>query len=223
MKTGLYTKLRIWSGFVLYIFVCLHLFNHSLGLISVEAMEIARAYFITFWRHPVGTFLLYSSLLLHLALVLISLAKRKSLKMPFSEAIQTIFALIFPFGLFLHILGTRGAHLLFGFDDNYHNELYILWVDSIELGIGNSILIILVWVHGTLGLYFWLRFKTWFSKTISWIFALVIILPVVCFLGFVNGGRQIESQYDAGSYIPPLITKQQTQFIVIYFYLGKYI
>tara|TARA_Y100000590_G_scaffold456750_1_gene607947 strand:+ start:2394 stop:4043 length:1650 start_codon:yes stop_codon:yes gene_type:complete len=220
MKSGLYTKLRIWSGAVLYIFVCLHLFNHSLGLISVESMEIARVYFINFWRHPVGTLLLYSSLSLHLILVLISLAKRKSLKMPFSEAVQTIFALIFPFGLILHILGTRGAHEIFGFNDNYPNELYTLWVESIELGIGNSILIILVWVHGTLGLYFWLRFRPWFSKTVAWIFSVIIVLPVIAFLGFVNGGRQIQSQFEAGTYIPPVITKEAVETIYGYLYLA---
>ena len=29
MKTGVYTKLRIWSGIILYIFVSLHLFSVS--------------------------------------------------------------------------------------------------------------------------------------------------------------------------------------------------
>ncbi|MDC0073553.1 adenylate/guanylate cyclase domain-containing protein [Alphaproteobacteria bacterium] len=220
MKTGIYTKLRIWSGMILYIFVTLHLFNHALGLISIDAMEIARGYFITIWRNPVGTSLLYFSLLTHFILVLITLAKRKTLKMKFSEAIQTIFALIFPIGLILHALGTRGAHEIFGFDDNYQYELYTLWVDSIALGIGNSILIVLVWVHGTLGLYFWIRYKPWFTRLVGWLFSFVIILPIVAFLGFVNGGRSIQYQYDNGLYSPPKIPQEAIDTMFKYILLS---
>ncbi len=116
--------------------------------------------------------------------------------MPFGESLQTIFALVFPFGLILHIMGTRGLHELFNFEDSYQNELYTLYVDQIQYGIMNSILIILVWFHGTVGLYFWLRFKGWFQRKISYLYALVIILPVTAFSGFIVGGREIKNLYE---------------------------
>ena len=35
-------RLRLWSGLVLFVYVATHLANHSLGLISLEAMEGGR-------------------------------------------------------------------------------------------------------------------------------------------------------------------------------------
>ncbi len=220
MKAGLYSKIRLWSGIIVYIFVCMHLLNHSLGLISIDAMERGRAIFILIWRNPFGTFLLYSSFLTHLSLVLITLSNRKTLKMSFGEGIQTIFALIFPLGLIIHVIGTRGAHELFNFEDTYQNELYTLWVDQIHFGIMNSILIVLVWFHGTIGLYFWLRFKGWFQRKISYLYALVIILPVTAFLGFVSGGREIKTLYEEGYYIPPKFSKEMMDTAFQYIFIA---
>ncbi|PPR79731.1 MAG: Adenylate cyclase 1 [Alphaproteobacteria bacterium MarineAlpha2_Bin1] len=220
MKAGFYSKIRLWSGVVVYTFVCMHLLNHSLGLISIDAMERGRAVFVLIWRNPFGTFLLYSSFFAHLSLVLITLANRKTLRMSFGESTQTIFALIFPFGLILHVMGTRGAHELFNFDDTYQNELYTLWVDQIQFGVMNSILIVLVWVHGTIGLYFWLRFKGWFQRKISYLYALVVILPVTAFLGFVSGGREIKKLYEEGYYVPPKLSHEMVDTVLKYIFIA---
>ncbi len=216
MKVGIYSKLRLWSGIIVYVFVCMHLLNHSLGILSIDAMERGRAVFILLWRNPVGTFLLYSSFLIHLSLVLITLANRKTLKMSFGESLQTGFALVFPFGLILHIMGTRGLHELFNFEDTYQNELYTLYVDQIQYGIMNSILIVLVWFHGTVGLYFWLRFKGWFQKKISYLYALVIILPVTAFSGFVGGGREVKNLHEQGYFIPPKFSQEMLDTVFQY-------
>ena len=42
-------SLRLWSGLTIAIFVILHLINHSLGLVSLEAMEGMRAYMSAIW------------------------------------------------------------------------------------------------------------------------------------------------------------------------------
>ncbi len=220
MKSGIYSKLRLWSGIIVYIFVCMHLLNHSLGILSIDAMERGRAVFVLLWRNPAGTFLLYSSFLIHLSLVLITLANRKTLKMSFGEGLQTIFALIFPFGLILHIMGTRGLNELFNFEDTYQNELYTLYVDQIQYGIMNSILIVLVWFHGTVGLYFWLRFKGWFQRKISYLYALVIILPVTAFSGFVGGGREIKNLYEEGYFLPPKFSQEMLDTVFHYTFLA---
>tara|TARA_B100001559_G_C16464762_1_gene605961 strand:- start:82 stop:1671 length:1590 start_codon:yes stop_codon:yes gene_type:complete len=194
----------------------MHLINHSLGIISIDAMERGRAVFILLWRNPAGTFILYFSFLVHLSLVLITLANKKTLKMSFGEGLQTVFALVFPFGLILHIMGTRGLHELFNFEDTYQNELYTLYVDQIQYGIMNSILIVLVWFHGTVGLYFWLRFKGWFQKKISYLYALVVILPVTAFSGFVGGGREIKNLYNEGYFIPPKFSQEMLDTVFQY-------
>ena len=45
--------------------VTLHLANHALGLISLDAMETGRTWFLAIWRNPLGTALLYASFIVH--------------------------------------------------------------------------------------------------------------------------------------------------------------
>ena len=52
-------RLRLGSGLVLFAFVGTHLLNHVLGLISLAALEAGREVFLTMWRNPIGTTLLY--------------------------------------------------------------------------------------------------------------------------------------------------------------------
>ena len=111
------------------------------------------------WRQVVtrslpGTFVLVMALLTHIALALYKLANRSTLRLPAWELIQIGLGLLIPFLLFPHIVNTRIAHVFFGVEDNYLYELARLWPDSALL---QSTLLLLVWVHGCIGLHFWLR------------------------------------------------------------------
>ncbi len=61
-------RARIASGLVLFVFVASHLVNHALGLISLAAMEAGRWAFLAVWRNPVGTTLLLTAIVVHIAL-----------------------------------------------------------------------------------------------------------------------------------------------------------
>ena len=39
-------RLRLWSGYVLFIYVVTHLLNHALGLISLRVLEEGRGWFV---------------------------------------------------------------------------------------------------------------------------------------------------------------------------------
>ncbi|MET0527512.1 MAG: hypothetical protein ABW003_04055, partial [Microvirga sp.] len=90
-------EIRLASGLVLGLFLLTHFSNHALGLVSVEAMEAGRQWFNRLWRNPVGTTLLYGSLLLHFLLALYALYWRRTLRMPLREAGQLILGLALPF------------------------------------------------------------------------------------------------------------------------------
>jgi len=75
-------RLRSWSGIVLFIYLITHFANHALGLISLDAMEAGREWFVILSRNPLGTIAFYGALLLHLILVLWALYERRSLRMP---------------------------------------------------------------------------------------------------------------------------------------------
>ena len=55
--------LRLVTGLVIASFVVGHFFNHSLGVVSIEAMDRLRIVLAAWWRSPVGSLLLYGSLL----------------------------------------------------------------------------------------------------------------------------------------------------------------
>src|SRR6266487_837060 len=85
--TQLTQRLRLASGLVLFGYVTTHLLNHALGLVSVEAAEAGRTWFVAVWRHPIGTVLLYSSLTCHLALALHAVFARRHLRLPHWELV----------------------------------------------------------------------------------------------------------------------------------------
>jgi adenylate cyclase len=155
-------EIRLGTGLVLAAFLLTHFCNHALGLISMEAMEAGRAWFNRLWRNPVGTALLYGSVLLHFLLALQALYRRRTLRMPAREAAQLLLGLSLPFLLIGHVTGTRVEWALTGHDSGYPEVVRSLWLLSPEIGMRQAITLVIAWLHGCLGVYFWLRPKPWF-------------------------------------------------------------
>ena len=103
-------RVRLVSGLVLLTYLATHFINHALGLISLEAMETGRIWYLALWRNPLATLVLYGSLATHLGLAFYSLYRRRHLRMPFWEALQLVLGLTIPLFLAAHIAGTRLAH-----------------------------------------------------------------------------------------------------------------
>ena len=51
--------------------------------------------------------------------------------------------------------------------------------------------LVVAWIHGCMGLYFWLRLKPAFGRVAPWLLALAVLVPVLALLGFAQGGRAI--------------------------------
>ena len=62
-------RLRLATGLIIACFVIGHFLNHSLGVVSIDAMDRLRAVLAAWWRSAPGTVLLYGSLLTHFALI----------------------------------------------------------------------------------------------------------------------------------------------------------
>jgi adenylate cyclase len=183
--------LRLGTGLILFTYVLTHLLNHALGLISLEAMETGREYFLLAWRNPVGSVLLIGSLLVHMMLALHAVYLRRRLKMPPAEALQLILGFAAPILLVSHMLGTRAAFQLYDTDDTYTYVLLAVWVDDPTHGIRQTSATLIIWIHACIGLYYWLRLKPWFARAIAWLYGLALLIPVLGLLGFVNGGRAV--------------------------------
>ena len=74
-------KIRVHSGLVMLTFVVGHFINHTLGLISLEALEAGRAIFIAPWRTLVGSVLIVGAVLIHAGIGLSTLFRRRNLDM----------------------------------------------------------------------------------------------------------------------------------------------
>ena len=140
--------------------------------------------------HPLapGTFVLVLALVTHVTLALYKLANRSTLRLPAWELFQIGLGLLIPFLLFPHIVNTRIAHVFFGVEDNYLYELARLWPENAIL---QSTLLLLVWVHGCLGLHFWLRLYTPYRAAAPILLFVAIAVPLAALGGFMVSGRAV--------------------------------
>ena len=61
-----------------------------------------------------------------------------------------------------------------------------------DLGVLQAMLLLVAWIHGCIGVYFWLRLKRFFPKMAPVLLGLAVLLPVLALLGFYQQGRTIE-------------------------------
>ncbi|EJB01657.1 family 3 adenylate cyclase [Rhizobium leguminosarum bv. trifolii WSM597] len=184
-------RARLGSGLVIFIFVLMHLSNHAIGLISVSAADKAARLFMAIWRNPVGTTIFYSSVLIHIALVLRAIYMRRSLVMPKGEMAQIVLGLLIPLLLIDHVIGTRIAHELYGYIDDYETVVGSLWIRAPANGLRQAFGLLAVWIHGCIGLHLWLRYRPWYPGLAPLLLALAILVPVLSLLGFVEMGRTL--------------------------------
>ncbi len=184
-------RARLGSGLVIFIFVLLHLSNHAIGLISVAAADKAAHLFLAIWRNPLGTAIFYSSVLIHIALVLRAIYMRRSLVMPKGEMAQIVLGLMIPLLLLDHVIGTRIAHEFYGYIDDYETVVGMLWIRNPANGARQALGVVAVWIHGCIGIHFWLRYRSWYPDFAPLLLALAILVPVLSLLGFVEMGRTL--------------------------------
>jgi adenylate cyclase len=187
-------RLRLLSGLVLFTYVSSHLLNHSLGMISLGAAEAGRLVFVAVWRHPLATVLLYGGLLTHLTLVLYAVFQRRHLRIPRWEILRLCLGLAIPVLLIRHAFGARVVHEVAGIDDTYTRQVTIFWVLSPEVAVHQTLLLTVAWLHGCLGLHFWLRVKRWHALTLPALRVLGPLVPILALAGFVNMGLEVSAR-----------------------------
>ena len=185
-------RTRLITGLILLTYLTTHLLNHSLGLISLDAMEAGRAWFLALWRNPVGTTALYASLLIHFGLALWAIYQRHHLRMPLWEALQLTLGLCIPPLLAVHFVGTRLTYEWYGVEDSYAKIVLTLWKLSPIHGVRQALLIVIAWIHGCIGFHFWLRLRPLYPRYAALFFMVALLLPVLALLGFAQAGREID-------------------------------
>jgi adenylate cyclase len=194
MSPLLVRRLRLGAAFVLLTYLILHFTNHALGLVSLNAMETGRWWFLALWRSAPGTLALYGAITVHGILALWLLYDRRTLRMPAWEATQYALGLALPALLIGHVAATRIAWWRFGAEDPYSRILLSLWLLAPEVGARQAVTLVLAWLHACLGLHYWLRFRPWYPRAAPWLFAVALLLPTLALLGFVAAGREVAAR-----------------------------
>ena len=184
-------RLRLVSGLILFSFVLTHLANHALGLISLDAMGAGRDIFLALWRNPAGNALLGAAAATHVALAFWSIYHRRTLRMPLAEASQLLLGLAIPLLVTGHIQGTVVANARHGFEDSYDFLLFLFGHLRPEYGVIQTVLLIVAWVHGCIGMNFWLRTKPWYARIARLAYTLALLMPTLSLAGFAAGVREV--------------------------------
>jgi adenylate cyclase len=184
---------RLVGGLILLAYLVTHFANHALGLISLQAMEAGRIWFLMLWRNPVCEMALFGALLTHWLLGLWLIYQRRTLRMPAWEAMQIVTGLTVPPLIAYHLVGTRLANVMYGSEDLYARVILNLWVQEPSVGLLYAMLLTIAWGHGCIGIHYWLRFRTWYARAFPGVFASFLLMPLLAFLGIAEAAREVSA------------------------------
>ncbi|MBV9521826.1 MAG: adenylate/guanylate cyclase domain-containing protein [Alphaproteobacteria bacterium] len=185
-------RIRLVSGLILFSYLVTHFVNHSLGLVSLEAMDDTLYWIFRFWTSWPASTALYGAFLAHFALALYALWQRQTLRLGFAEAVQYTLGFLIPVILAEHVTTTRIADTFFGADFGYYRSLLTVYFhDSPTRGVLQGAVLVIAWVHACIGLRFWLRLKPWYETAQPYLFAFALLLPVFAMLGFLVAGARV--------------------------------
>ncbi len=189
----IFRKIRLWSGLIIAVFLILHLSNHALGVISVQAMETMREFISPLWRSLPGTVVLYSAWSLHGFLALYVLYRKRTLRMPPWELTQLVLGFCIIPLLAVHAIGARGSWQENGLEVDYASVLQAIWAKDFNVG-RQIVLLFVVWFHFAIGIHFWLRIRAWYPRWVVPLYSTSLLLPTLALLGFIRAARDVAAE-----------------------------
>jgi adenylate cyclase len=184
-------QVRLACGLVLFTYLISHFLNHALGNISLDAMSEGIYYHTVFWQFLPVAIVFYTAMLLHSGLGIWALYERRQFSWRAMEPLQLLLGLSIPLMVAAHIIGVRLGQTLYGHEKMYPQELYLFWTSNEMKYLQISAVLVIAWVHGCIGLYFWLRMKAWFKPAAPWLLAAAVLVPTLALLGFYQAGRTV--------------------------------
>jgi adenylate cyclase len=189
-------QVRLACGLVLFAYLISHFLNHALGNISIDAMADGVYYHTAFWRFLPVAIVLYTAMLLHGGLGLWALYQRRQFSWKTVEPMQLALGLSIPALAVMHVVGARLGYSLFGHQKLYPQELYAFYVARPYLIWQMFAVIIVAWVHGCIGLHFWLRMKAFYAHAAPYLLAAAVLIPALAILGVYQAGRGVIADSD---------------------------
>jgi len=172
-------QLRLGCGLVLFAYLVSHFVNHALGNVSMEALALGLSVHMLFWQFLPVAILFYAAALVHTGLGIWALYERRQFRWKAIEPLQLVLGLSVPALIIAHIAGVRLGQALFGHEKLYPQVLYAYWVVWPYKMWLMFLVLAVAWVHGCIGLYFWLRMKAFFKDAAPYLLAAVVLIPTL--------------------------------------------
>ncbi|SCB39860.1 adenylate cyclase [Bradyrhizobium shewense] len=202
-------QVRLVCGVILFCYVISHFLNHALGNISVEAMEAGVYYHTVFWQFLPVSIVFYTAALTHMGLGIYALYQRRQFRWRTIEPLQLVLGLSIPALIMAHVVGVRLGYTLYDHQKLYPQELYLFFVAAPGRLWQMTILLLIAWVHGCIGIYFWLRLKPFFTRAAPYLLAAAVLVPTLSLLGIYQGGRSVAIEADDGEWRTHNLTRRQ--------------
>jgi adenylate cyclase len=184
-------QVRMVCGVVLFSYLVSHFLNHALGNISLDALAFGVYYHANFWQFPPVGIAFYAAAAVHSGLGIWALYERRQFRWKAVEPLQLVLGLSIPALIVAHVVGMRLGEALYGQEKHYPQVFYAYWVAAPYKMWLMYLVLIVAWVHGCVGLYFWLRMKVFFKRAAPFLFAAAILVPTLSMLGLYQGGREV--------------------------------
>jgi adenylate cyclase len=133
----------------------------------------------------------YAAALIHAGLGIWALYQRRQYRWKAIEPLQLVLGLSIPALVISHIAGVRLGRAVFGIDKLYPQVLYGDWVVApSKIWLLLAVLVI-AWIHGCIGLCFWLRMKAFYKRAAPFLLAAAVLVPTLAMLGVYQGTRSV--------------------------------
>ena len=156
-----------------------------------SALAVGIHYHILFWQFLPVAMVFYTAALVHGGLGIWALYQRRQFRWKAVEPLQLLLGLSIPALVISHLAGVRLARTLFGSDKLYPQVFYADWVVAPAKMWMLFAVLIIAWIHGCIGLYFWLRMKAFFKHAAPFLLAAAVLVPTLALLGLYQGGRSV--------------------------------
>ncbi len=202
-------QVRLICGVILFGYVLSHLLNHALGNISVDAMQAGVYYHTAFWQFLPVSLIFYGAALVHAGLGIFALYQRRQFRWQAIEPLQLVLGLSIPALVMAHLIGVRLGYSIYDHEKLYPQELYLFFVVAPGRLWQMTFLLIIAWVHGCIGLYFWLRLKPFFTRAAPYLLSAAVLIPTLAMLGIYQGGRSVAIDSDEPEWRSANMTRRQ--------------
>jgi adenylate cyclase len=202
-------QVRLTCGAVLFTYLVSHFLNHALGNISADALATGLYYHILFWQFLPVAIVFYAAALVHAGLGIWAFYERRQFRWKAIEPLQLVLGLSIPALIIAHIIGVRLGPALFGQERHYPQVLYAYWVTWPYKILQMYALLLIAWIHGCIGLYFWLRMKAFYKRAAPFLLAAAVLVPTLAMLGLYQAGRNVVADSESDEWRADNLSQRQ--------------